>query len=68
MRVDDDGRTWRLTLPLSLGRYQYKYFLDGPTWLVDPNAMTVDDGGGHTNSLLTLCPPISRARRALTTA
>ncbi|MBX3110780.1 MAG: alpha-glucosidase C-terminal domain-containing protein [Fimbriimonadaceae bacterium] len=58
MKVDSDGRTWRLSKVLRPGKYQYKFVLDGDTWTVDPRAKTnVDDGNGNTNSVLLVVPP-----------
>ena len=56
---DADGRTWRLTLNLPYGRQTYKFVLSGSsgeTWIADPQAKTVRDPDGNTNSLLTLLP------------
>jgi len=56
MKVDADGRTWTVTLPLALGQHQYKFVLNGSNWVVDPKAKSQDDGGGNTNSLLFVQP------------
>ena len=52
MQADADGLTWRVTLPLELGDYQYKFVLNGADWVTDPTTQVADDGSG--NSLLTL--------------
>ena len=52
MQADADGLTWRVTLPLELGDYQYKFVLNGAEWVTDPTTQVADDGSG--NSLLTL--------------
>ena len=58
MKVDADGKTWRLSLPLAPGKYSYKFVLDGGTWIPDPQvARTEDDGNGGSNSVLLLLPP-----------
>lgn len=57
MTADADGKTWRLTLPLSYGRHQYKFVLDGETWVTDPAAKSENDGNGNMNSVLLLLPP-----------
>jgi hypothetical protein len=49
IRADKDGR-WSVTLPLSIGRHQYAYVVDG-TWHADPNAPMAGDGFGHMNSV-----------------
>ncbi len=57
MIADADGLTWRLTLPLELGAYQYKFVLDGSNWIPDPKAeRNQTDAEGNTNSLLILAP------------
>lgn len=57
MAVDADRRTWRTRLNLNPGQHQYKFVLDGETWIVDPKSKdNRDDGSGHTNSFLTLLP------------
>lgn len=51
------GSTWTLstTLP-SGGRHQYKFIVDGGTWIDDPsNPERVDDGFGGFNSVLEVC-------------
>ena len=52
MKADADGLFWRARVPLELGVYQYKFVLDGKTWVSDPATQTAPDGSG--NSLLTL--------------
>jgi len=49
IRADKDGR-WSVTLPLSIGRHQYAYVVDG-TWHADPSAPMTGDGFGHMNSV-----------------
>ena len=51
-----DGKTWQVALNLEPDVYQYKFVVDGKTWLPDPNAPKFDDGNGNTNSLLTVAP------------
>ncbi len=55
MKVDADGLTWRLALPLAPGRYVYKFVPFGPeegTWVVDPNALRDETDKANDNSLL----------------
>ena len=52
MQVDADGLTWRATLPLEFGAYQYKFVLNGDNWVTDPTTQVAPDNSG--NSLLTL--------------
>jgi cyclomaltodextrinase / maltogenic alpha-amylase / neopullulanase len=57
MKVDADGRTWRLSLNLAFGKHQYKFVRNGEEWMVDPKAKkNVDDGNGNTNSELIILP------------
>jgi glycosidase len=61
------GGDWQVTIDVPYNTaVQYKYFVDGTTWQVDPTAPTTSDGNGNTNNLLapvtcnpTLCetPP-----------
>ncbi len=58
MKLDADGKTWRVRVPVEPGRIEYKFVLDGENWITDPaNPKTADDGNGHTNSLLLIFPP-----------
>lgn len=57
MTLDTDRKTWRAKRNLDIGTYQYKFVVNGDTWLVDPKAKeSFDDGNGHTNSLLRVVP------------
>ena len=57
MVLGADGRTWTTSLKLPYGPQQYKFVLDGETWIVDPKGRTVDDGNGNRNSALLVVPP-----------
>jgi hypothetical protein len=47
---------WTLTRGFDPGTYQYKFIVDGASWIPDPaNANTVPDGFGGVNSVYT-CP------------
>jgi hypothetical protein len=49
--VRASGGLWTITLPLSAGRHEYQFVVDG-TWLPDPGAPVAgDDGFGRTNSV-----------------
>ncbi len=51
-RTDEKG-VWEITLPLSAGRYEYKFVIDGKEWVPDPgNINSVDDGFGELNSVI----------------
>ena len=56
MTRDADGKTWRVILPLPQGKHEYKFVLNGETWVTDPGAKTADDGNGNRNSVLLLLP------------
>lgn len=48
---------WTVMHAFTAGTYQYKFILDGSTWILDPtNPNTVDDGMGNTNSVYTCVP------------
>ncbi len=49
-----DGGVWSATVVVPWGAaVQYKFFLDGNRWILDPaNPKSVPDGKGNTNSLL----------------
>ena len=70
MVADADGLTWRLTLPLSSGRYVYKFAPFGPngeqTWAVDPSAPRDEMDKANDNSLLVI--PASNKETATTKA
>ena len=44
---------WRVDVYIPPGRYQYKFVIDGTTWILDPSNPTVyRDPSGYINSLL----------------
>ena len=46
------GNIWTVVVPMTAGRHQYSYVVDGKSWSSDPNAPSApDDGFGHTNSV-----------------
>jgi chromosome partitioning protein len=48
----DERGVWRRRIPLSPGRYQYKYYVDGQ-WVVDPeNPLRIVTESGIVNSLI----------------
>lgn len=57
MKLDTDGRTWRLRMDMKPGRYHYKFVLNGTDWITDPQAKSEDDGNGNQNSILLIMPP-----------
>lgn len=48
----DRSGVWSVTLPLSPGRYEYAFIIDGSVWQADPGAPFVDDGFGGKNSVV----------------
>lgn len=55
--MTQNGRVWTATINLQPGAHQYKFVLDGTTWITDPKGKDVADGNGHTNTALTIVPP-----------
>lgn len=50
MNKSNDG-TWNYAIPLSGGKYHYKFIVDG-NWVLDPdNTVKEYDGNGHINSV-----------------
>lgn len=47
------GSTWSVSVQVPLGKVvQYKFFVNGTTWLLDPvNTQTYTDGSGNVNSI-----------------
>ena len=50
---DRSGR-WTVTVNLPSGRYEYLFVINGNTWVLDPAALSVDNGLGERNSILNL--------------
>jgi 1,4-alpha-glucan branching enzyme len=48
----DRNGIWTTTLELPEGRYEYLFVVDGNKWLLDPGALSVDDGLGGRNSVV----------------
>jgi len=49
---------WTVTLPLTPGRYEYMFVVDGQRWVGDPSAVEqADDGFGSRNAVLEVQPP-----------
>ena len=51
MVSDPGGKVWHATLRLPAGKYEYKFVLDGKTWMADPTAKAE---GTYGNSVLVL--------------
>ena len=53
MKKDKDG-TWRIMVKLSLGKYEYKYFVDG-MWVQDmPGAELAPNPFGTNNCVISI--------------
>ncbi len=50
----DENGVWHIVIPLSEGRYEYLFLVDGITWQTDPSVPAVDDGFGGKNSVLVI--------------
>jgi glycosidase len=49
-----NGDAWTVDVTLDPGTYEYKFVVDGDTWIADPaNPTTIDDGFGGVNSVYT---------------
>jgi hypothetical protein len=51
----EDG-TWKITLRLLPGSYEYQFLADGSTRMTDPTAPATDSEFGEANSVLTVTP------------
>ena len=52
--TNDGTGTWKVVVPLDPGRYEYKYVVNGGTWMADPdNPVT---GGDYGNSIVEVGP------------
>lgn len=55
LALDAGSGYWKGSFQLAAGTYQYKFVIDGATWLPDPaNTDTVDDGFCGFNSQITI--------------
>jgi len=52
--VRDDEGEWETSLPLSPGRYEYKFVVEGKDWVTDPK--NLNRIGKYDNSLLWVGP------------
>jgi 1,4-alpha-glucan branching enzyme len=49
----DKSGVWKVVIPLTEGRYEYLFIVDGK-WLPDPSVPAVDDGFGGKNSVVVI--------------
>lgn len=55
LREAADAGVWTITVPLTAGRHQYVFMVDGNRWTPDPAAPTaVEDDFGMPNSVITV--------------
>lgn len=55
LREAADAGVWTITVPLSAGRHQYVFMVDGNRWTPDPAApLAVEDSFGMPNSVITV--------------
>lgn len=53
LKLKKQNGSWEIKLPLSPGRYQYAFVIDGRNWIPDPRTKNyVDSGYGMKNSIL----------------
>ena len=52
----DRNGIWTILLPLSQGRYEYRFVINNSEWVLDPSAPSMDDGLGETNSIVIVPP------------
>ncbi len=52
----DRNGIWTILLPLSQGRYEYRFVINNSEWVLDPSAPSVDDGLGEKNSIVIVQP------------
>jgi hypothetical protein len=56
-----DGATWTVSVPLTPGRYEYAFVVDGRRWVADPSTDAVRDEFGGETSVLRLAGSSDRA-------
>ena len=54
MKADADGLTWRVSVPLPPGRYDYKFAPDGSEYIPDPNAPKDPEDKTYGNSMVQI--------------
>ncbi|MBF0559825.1 MAG: glycogen-binding domain-containing protein [Nitrospirae bacterium] len=54
MTGPDESGKWSIVIPLSEGRYEYLFLVDGEKWLLDPAALAEEDGLGGKNSVIMI--------------
>ena len=55
LRASEEDGVWTVTVPLSAGRHEYAFVVDGERWLPDPNAPPAGTADfGPANSVVTV--------------
>jgi 1,4-alpha-glucan branching enzyme len=52
----DQKGIWTILLPLPPGRYEYRFVVNGKSWVLDPSVPSIDDGLGDRNSFFVVEP------------
>ena len=64
MQADADGLTWRVSLLLPPGRYDYKFAPDGSEYVADPNAPVDPQDTTYGNSMVQITDQIFNYKSA----
>jgi hypothetical protein len=57
VEMTKDADVWTVTRTMEIGEVQYKFIVDGTSWIADPgNPNFVDDGFGGRNSVYSCNP------------
>jgi len=54
LKGPDSEEVYTILIPLTEGRYEYLFLIDGEKWVVDPEAPFADDSLGGKNSVFIL--------------
>jgi len=56
LNVASKPGVWSVSLPLSPGRHEYAFIVDGKRWVVDPASIAASDEFGTESSVLLVAP------------
>ena len=48
----DASGAWTTLISLPPGRYEYRFVINDTNWVLDPSALSIDDGMGERNSIV----------------
>lgn len=55
LRRENENGLWTVSVPVSHGRHQYAFMIDGERWMLDPSApKSVENSYGTPNSVVTV--------------